>query len=642
MEHFKKKITGFSELLTVIFLLSLMTGCPTAKSEAGSSTIKEDRWTRLSSAPNGQAFPGDAITTDASGNSYVTGWTWSSMDSQTLSGSSDLFVTKYDITGTRQWTRLSGVASKSTSGYGITTDYNGNIYVTGDTTGSLDGQTFTGLRNVFVIKYDAAGTKLWTRLLGGTPTTSCPNPNTIGYGITADMDCNIYVTGYTNVDLDGQSANNNSAGFIIKYNSAGVKQWTRLLTAPNDPYESHFIQGSAITADTGGNIYVTGHTNVDINTGSVQYTVGTNSGYLFVIKYDSSGTMQWGKYLGVHAKDVEGNGITLDSNNNIYVTGYTNADLDGQTLTGSEDSFIIKYNPTGTRLWTTLLGAAQQNTIGTGITSDSSGNAYVTGYTDINAAGKTTGSLDGQTLSGFGDAFVTEYNPSGARLWTKLFGNASSYASGVNSFTHSNGITLDAGANIFITGTTNGNLDGQTITGSQNVFVTKIGGNVIKAGYAIGDTGPSGVGIVFYITNGGLHGLEAAPSGWNGTSVDPTSVWSNVDSIEIGAASQGRTIGTGLANSNAIIAQSGHTSSAAKLCRDYHGGGKTDWFLPSRDEINQINVQIAAVVGISNNPYWSSTESDSRYGYSVNIISNSAGDCAKYLNTNRIHPVRAF
>ena len=164
----------------------------------------------------------------------------------------------------------------------------------------------------------------------------------------------------------------------------------------------------------------------------------------------------------------------------------------------------------------------------------------------------------------------------------------------------------------------------------------------IKTNYAIGDTGPSGVGIVFYVTNGGLHGLEAAPAGWNGSPADPASVWSNVDSIEIGAASQGTAIGTGLANSNAIISQSGHTSSAAKLCRDYKGGGKTDWFLPSKDEIFQINTQIAAVAGMTDNPYWCSTESDNRYGYSVNIIGNSAGDCAKYLNTNRIHPVRAF
>ena len=108
--------------------------------------------------------------------------------------------------------------------------------------------------------------------------------------------------------------------------------------------------------------------------------------------------------------------------------------------------------------------------------------------------------------------------------------------------------------------------------------------------YAIGETGPSGVGKVFYITDGGGHGLEAAPSRlerWCTT--DPSSAWI------IGGATQttlnGNTltaIGTGLANSNAIIAQTGHSASAAKLCREYRGGGLEDWFLASKDEFGSV------------------------------------------------------
>jgi hypothetical protein len=123
--------------------------------------------------------------------------------------------------------------------------------------------------------------------------------------------------------------------------------------------------------------------------------------------------------------------------------------------------------------------------------------------------------------------------------------------------------------------------------------------------YAIGDTGPSGVGIVFYITDGGLHGLEVAPSLWDGGSVDPKSVWSNVDGSVVGTDTA---IGTGLANSDAIIAQLGHTTSAAKLCRDYTGGGKTDWFLPSKDELIELWTQRATIGGFVVDFYWSSSE----------------------------------
>ena len=102
--------------------------------------------------------------------------------------------------------------------------------------------------------------------------------------------------------------------------------------------------------------------------------------------------------------------------------------------------------------------------------------------------------------------------------------------------------------------------------------------------YAIGDTGPSGVGIVFYITDGGLHGLEVAPSDQS-----TSQVWIEGGSTQITQnGNTGTGIGTGLANSYAIIAQSGHTGSAAQVCRVYNGGGLTDWYLPSKDELNAI------------------------------------------------------
>jgi len=172
-------------------------------------------------------------------------------------------------------------------------------------------------------------------------------------------------------------------------------------------------------------------------------------------------------------------------------------------------------------------------------------------------------------------------------------------------------------------------------------------GDEIKK-YAIGNIGPSGVGIVFYITDGGLHGLEAAPSLWNGGTSDPASVWSDVDSTLIGAAAQGTAVGTGLTNSNAVIVQLGHTVSAAKLCRDYTGGGKGDWFLPSIDELAEMWSVLAstqidrAAYGFAENAYWSSSEVNANQtwyeGFTLGIIAN---DAAK-LNHLYVRAVRAF
>jgi hypothetical protein len=155
--------------------------------------------------------------------------------------------------------------------------------------------------------------------------------------------------------------------------------------------------------------------------------------------------------------------------------------------------------------------------------------------------------------------------------------------------------------------------------------------------YAIGDTGPSGVGIVFYVTDGGLHGLEAAPDD------QPMSVWSTiVDAYANGSSPLPSGIGTGSANTDAIILQNSNNDSAAKLCRDYDGGGKTDWFLPSSDELGELYAQQNIVCNFSNVHYhWSSSE------VNENLARNYYfGDGIQYngnkSNNSSVRPIRAF
>ncbi|MDA3822123.1 MAG: hypothetical protein PF450_05865 [Bacteroidales bacterium] len=100
--------------------------------------------------------------------------------------------------------------------------------------------------------------------------------------------------------------------------------------------------------------------------------------------------------------------------------------------------------------------------------------------------------------------------------------------------------------------------------------------------YAIGDTGPSGVGIVFYITDGGLHGLEVAPENQDGSTY-----WSIVDDVfAYGASALPDEIGAGSTNTGHIIDQS--TDSMAQICRNYRKDEEGDWFMPSKNELNAI------------------------------------------------------
>ena len=75
-----------------------------------------------------------------------------------------------------------------------------------------------------------------------------------------------------------------------------------------------------------------------------------------------------------------GNDVTTDSSGNIYVTGYTGGELDGNTTSGNHDIVLVKYNSTGTKQWTKQLGTSSGD-YGNDVTTDSSDNIYVTGYT---------------------------------------------------------------------------------------------------------------------------------------------------------------------------------------------------------------------------------------------------------------------
>jgi len=110
---------------------------------------------QLARSSNDYAY---GVATDSSGNVYVAGGTNGGLDGNTNAGNTDLFVVKYSSSGTKQWTKQLGSSSRD-SANGVDTDSSGNIYVTGDTYGGLDGNTNAGYSDLFVVKYNSSGTK---------------------------------------------------------------------------------------------------------------------------------------------------------------------------------------------------------------------------------------------------------------------------------------------------------------------------------------------------------------------------------------------------------------------------------------------------------------------------------------------------
>ena len=88
----------------------------------------------------------------------MTGYNGGGLDGNTYTGGQGLFVVKYNSSGTKQWTKQLGSSSRDYD-YGVATDSSRNVYVSGDTYGGLDGNTSAGNADLFVVKYNSSGTK---------------------------------------------------------------------------------------------------------------------------------------------------------------------------------------------------------------------------------------------------------------------------------------------------------------------------------------------------------------------------------------------------------------------------------------------------------------------------------------------------
>ena len=161
------------------------------------------------------------------------------------------------------------------------------------------------------------------------------------------------------------------------------------------------------------------------------------------------------------------------------------------------------------------------------------------------------------------------------------------------------------------------------------ICIVVIGCSEPEPSYIIGETGPAG-GLIFFVNPNSSSDswtyLEAAPPVWDGASQDPEVMWSNITSVQVGGTSI--SLGTGKSNTEAIINQSGHITSAAKLCDDCTYGGYNDWFLPSGNELSLLyqNLYLLVSGDFQSAFYWSSTESSNNEAFSVNFANQ--GDLA--------------
>ena len=179
------------------FVSTTESGTPIVYTDGGTGTHSWQIAIALGSTGNYQLATHDfanGVVTDSSGNVYVTGGTKGGLDGNTSAGNTDLFVLKYNSSGTKQWTKQLGSSGRD-SANAIAIDSSGNLYVTGMTFGGLDWNTNSGANDLFVVKYNSSGTKQWTKQLG-------TSKHDRARGVATDSSGNVYVTGYIEGGLD--------------------------------------------------------------------------------------------------------------------------------------------------------------------------------------------------------------------------------------------------------------------------------------------------------------------------------------------------------------------------------------------------------------------------------------------------------
>ena len=474
------------------------------------------------------------LARDGAGNVYLTGTTRSTDFPTTagpyrmLDGSADVFVTKLSPAGAVLYSTYLGGPCEDYA-RDIAVDGAGNAYITGEVNG---GGTCVSDPGVLVAKLDANGSLVYATRFGGSLVDS-----SYGTGIAVDGEGHAYVTGVaiTSDFPTTPGAYRTTAcpnvypfagdGFVAKLSvDGGELLYSTLLCGQGDD------SPSGIAIDAAGNVYVAGTTAssdfplvdpIELSRGGG--VVGL-SGFVSKLSPDGS-QLLYSTYLGGSGSAVI-NGIALDADRNVYVTGETES-VDFPTtpgviqehpgkrhcIEGCTDAFVSKIAPSGSALVYSTYLYGEVDDAGNAIAVDGSGNAYVMGTTNSGLFPilRAFQHVD----RGLADAFVVKLNPDATRLvYSSYLGGSRSGSSPSTGSDRGTDIVLDEAGNAYVAGYT---LSFDLPT-TPDAFQPNLGGGVCDYfGGACGDAflakisvGGPGVTPAIRLT---VNPADAAPGG---------------------------------------------------------------------------------------------------------------------------------
>ena len=284
-------------------------------------------------------------------------------------GGRDILFTKLSASGALQWARVVG---------GTSNDYGMSVVQASDGGYTVAGYTESfgsGNRDVFLLKFSSAGALEWSRVVGGSGHDTANS-------IVQTSDGGYATTGYTYSYGAG-----NSDAFLVKFSSTGSLEWARAVGG------SRYDLGFQVSQTSDGGYFVAGYNEI----------WGSGSKDFYLIKLNSSGSMQWSRAVGGVSTNNWGYAGVPTSDGGYIITGRTD-----HYGAGGRDIYVVKVSSTGTRQWTRTIGGSSDD--------------YANSIIQTSDGGYVLAARTASYGAGGNDLFLVKLSSAGALEWSRAVG----------------------------------------------------------------------------------------------------------------------------------------------------------------------------------------------------------------------------
>ena len=342
---------------------------------------------------------------------------------------------------TLEWgTYLGGTSNEALRSVAL--DNQGNVYVLGGSKSANNiasngmDMSLAGDNDIVLAKFSNDGVLQWATYYGGSG-------NDYGVQLVVSSSGDVFISARTlssGLSTSGVHQEVNRGGppwgdaLLAKFTNDGVLVWATYFGGDNS-------ETGAVGLDHHDNIYLMGQsrsTSGVATPGAHQVSNNGGEGDLFLARFNNDGTLDWATYYGGSGYE-DGKQITFDSQDNIYVSGFTQSSS-GIATSGADqeiygdrnsfdsntndwgDGFLVKFDSDGVRLWATYFGGAGNEAF-TSVVTDQNDNVYVTGGT-TSVSQIATPSAHQTSFGGDRDAILVKYNTNGEKQWATYYGGS--------------------------------------------------------------------------------------------------------------------------------------------------------------------------------------------------------------------------